>query len=102
MILVNPVSKSSVITGKQLKSIVDKLTKDVHKISGTAGYSLAMCTSGGVSLEEIDLNTFQSKEYPHLYIVGEALDVDGDTGGYNLQFAFTSGYISAKHITSKL
>ncbi len=99
---INPTAKAATVSGKKLQSLVNKLTKDSYKISGTAGYQLAMCTSGGVSLDEIHLNTCESKKYPHLYIIGEALDVDGDTGGYNIQFAFSSGYICAKDLSSKL
>ena len=50
-------------------------------------------TSGGVSLDEIDINTFESKLVKNLYFTGEILDVDGLCGGYNLAFAFISGYI---------
>jgi len=99
---VNPAAKAATVSGKQLRSLVNKLTGDSYKISGTAGYQLAMCTSGGISLDEIDLNTFEAKKYPHLYIIGEALDVDGDTGGYNIQFAFSSGFLCAKDLSSKL
>lgn len=95
-------AKASGISGKQLKALVSRLTKDNYKISGTAGYNLAMCTSGGVSLDEINSSTFETKKYPHLYIIGEALDVDGDTGGYNIQFAFSSGYLCAKNLSSEL
>ncbi len=98
----NPAAKSASISGKQLQSLVNKLTKDSYKISGTAGYQLAMCTSGGVSLDEVHLNSCESKKYPHLYIIGEALDVDGDTGGYNIQFAFSCGYVCANELSSKL
>lgn len=100
--LINPMAKSATVSGNQLQSLVNKLTKDSYKISGTSGYQLAMSTSGGVSLDEINLAAFESKKYPHLYIIGEALDVDGDTGGYNIQFAFSSGYVCAKDLSSKL
>lgn len=95
----DPATRAATVSGKQLSLLAKKLTADTYKISGTAGYSHAMCTAGGVSLDEIDLNTFECKKYPHLFIIGEALDVDGDTGGYNIQFAFTSGHISAKSIS---
>ena len=98
---INPAAKATTVSGKQLQSLVNRLLGDSYKISGTAGYQIAMCTSGGISLDEIDLNTFESKKHPHLYIIGEALDVDGDTGGYNIQFAFSSGFLCAKHISSK-
>ena len=56
-----------------------------------------MVTAGGVSLKEITVKTGESKKYPGLYFAGEVLDVDGDTGGYNLQFAFSSGYNAVHH-----
>jgi len=54
-----------------------------------------MVTAGGVALSEIDLKTMGSKKYPNLFFAGEVLDVDGDTGGYNLQFDFSSGFLAA-------
>lgn len=54
-----------------------------------------MVTAGGVALSEIDLKTMRSKKYPNLFFAGEVLDVDGDTGGYNLQFDFSSGFLAA-------
>jgi predicted Rossmann fold flavoprotein len=55
-------------------------------------------SAGGISLSEIDPNTMMSKKYPGLYFAGEVMDVDGITGGYNFQHAWTSGYIAASHI----
>jgi len=95
-------AKASSSSGSQLKNIGEKFCRDTYVISGTAGFNLAMATSGGVSLEEVDPTSFECKKYPRLYILGEALDVDGDTGGYNIQFAFTSGFLSAKAISSAL
>ena len=54
-----------------------------------------MATSGGVDLQEIDLKTMACKNHKGIYIIGEALDVNGDTGGYNLQLAFSSAFIAA-------
>ncbi|MDD1712463.1 MAG: NAD(P)/FAD-dependent oxidoreductase [Methanoregulaceae archaeon] len=64
------------------------------------GFSEAMVTRGGVSLEEIQPKTMESTKRPHLYIIGELLDIDGDTGGYNLQAAFSTGFLAARHIRS--
>jgi len=75
--------------------IASLLTSDTFVISGTGGFKEAMATAGGVSLDEVDVRTFESKKYPRMHIIGEALDVDGDTGGYNIQFAFSSGYAAA-------
>ncbi|WP_312094174.1 NAD(P)/FAD-dependent oxidoreductase, partial [Aminipila sp.] len=58
----------------------------------------AMATAGGVSLDEINLKNMECKKYPGLFIIGETLDVDGDTGGYNLQFAWSSGYLAGNTI----
>ena len=52
----------------------------------------SMVTRGGVDTEEIDPKNFKSKLVPNLWIIGEALDVDGECGGYNLTFAFASAY----------
>ena len=55
-----------------------------------------MATAGGVSLDEVNLSTMESKRFPNMYFIGEVLDIDGDTGGYNLQFAWSSGYSASK------
>ena len=57
-----------------------------------------MCTSGGVSLKEINIQTMESIRYPGLFLIGEVLDIDGDTGGYNLQFAFSSAKAANKNL----
>lgn len=68
------------------------------KVIGTLGFDYAQVTKGGIKTRDIDENTFESKLQKGLYIVGEALDVDGDCGGYNLAFAFTSGIAAARGI----
>jgi len=82
--------KASRLTGSDMGSIAERLTADSFEVSGTGGFSAAMTTAGGVCLDEINLQTMETKRYPGLYFAGEVLDVDGDTGGYNLQFAFSS------------
>lgn len=86
--------KASSLTGKQLKRLAELFTKDTFSVSGTGGFNMAMATAGGVSLAEVNLKTMECKKYPGLFIIGEVLDVDGDTGGYNLQFACSSGYLA--------
>ena len=56
----------------------------------------AMVTAGGVSLKEIDPRTMSSRLVEGLYFCGEVMDIDGDTGGYNLQAAFSTGYIAGE------
>ncbi|MBR1990191.1 MAG: NAD(P)/FAD-dependent oxidoreductase, partial [Firmicutes bacterium] len=67
-------------------------------VSGLGGFNVAMVTKGGISLDEVSLKTMESKRYPGLYFIGEVLDIDGDTGGYNLQFAYSSAMAAADNI----
>lgn len=65
-------------------------------ISGTKGWKEAQVTSGGIKITEINANTMESRLVPGLYFAGEVIDVDGKCGGYNLQWAWTSGAIAGK------
>jgi hypothetical protein len=56
----------------------------------------AIVTAGGVSLDEIDPRTMASRKVPGLYFCGEVMDIDADTGGYNLQAAFSTGYVAGE------
>ena len=75
---------------EEIKSVADALTDMVCSISGTGGWREAMVTAGGVSLKEVNLKNMSLTSYPHIQVIGEALDINGDTGGYNLQFAYSS------------
>ena len=59
-----------------------------------------MVTAGGISLPDVDPKTMESKLVPGLFYIGEVLDIDGDTGGYNLQAAFSTAYAAARAITA--
>ena len=83
--------KAATLSGAQFTKLATLLTADGFSVKNTGDFSQAMVTKGGVALEEIDLHTLSSRRYPGLYFAGEVLDVDGATGGYNLQFAFSSG-----------
>ena len=63
-------------------------------ITATGGWDKAMVTRGGVSLKEVDPRTLESKKLPGLHFAGEILDLDGPCGGYNLQWAFSSGWLA--------
>lgn len=76
------------------KTLPKKLKNWEMEISGYVGYERAVITAGGVSLEEVTPKTLESKIVPGLYIAGELLDLDADTGGYNLQTAFSTGYLA--------
>ena len=64
------------------------------EIAGFVGYERCVVTAGGVSLEEVTPKTLESKLVPGLYFAGEVLDLDAGTGGYNLQTAFSTGYLA--------
>jgi predicted Rossmann fold flavoprotein len=64
-------------------------------------FSVAMVTRGGVSLDEVNPKTMESRKVKNLFFAGEVLDVDGDTGGYNLQAAFSTGMLAARSIIKK-
>ena len=63
-------------------------------LTGLRGYSEAIITKGGVSVKDIDPGTMESKKMPGLYFAGEVLDLDALTGGYNLQIAWSTGYLA--------
>ena len=64
------------------------------EVEGYVGYERCVITAGGVSCEEVTAKTLESKLIPGLYFAGEVLDLDADTGGYNLQTAFSTGYLA--------
>jgi predicted Rossmann fold flavoprotein len=88
------------MTRKMRNRLIDNLTGLPLVVSDVCGFNLAMCTRGGVETAEVDPKTMQSRLVKGLYLVGEVLDVDGDTGGYNLQAAFSTGMLAARSIKS--
>ncbi|HJJ90981.1 MAG TPA: NAD(P)/FAD-dependent oxidoreductase [Methanocorpusculum sp.] len=90
-------------TGSQLTSIqrsrlVQNLTAYPGIIDHVGDFRIAMSTAGGVVLGEINKKTCESKFRPRLFFIGEVLDIDGDTGGYNLQACFSTAYIASQRI----
>ena len=77
-------------SGSGLKEIASRLTEDRFVVDSLDGFHKAMVTAGGVSLSEINAKTMEAKRFPGLYLIGEVMDIDGATGGYNLQFAYAS------------
>lgn len=71
------------------------------EVSGKTTFKEEFVTAGGIKLSEVEPHTMRSKKNPRLFFAGEVLDVDGITGGYNFQHAWTSGYIAAKTIASE-
>ena len=76
------------------KTLAKALKGWKFEIAGYVGYERCVITAGGVSCEEVTAKTLESKLIPGLYFAGEVLDLDADTGGYNLQTAFSTGYLA--------
>ena len=87
---------------KGLNKLVATLTSDNYLIEGKSKFREEFVTCGGISLEEVSLSTLESKKHPGMYFAGEVLDIDAITGGFNLQAAWSTGYVVAKAITKSL
>lgn len=83
------------------KKLIQNLISFTLKITKISSFEESQVCKGGVSLEEINVKTMESKLEKDLYVIGELLDVDGDCGGYNLTFAWISGMLAGKNIGDK-
>jgi hypothetical protein len=81
--------------------LIGLLTECPLEVSALGDLSIAMVTRGGVALEEVNTKTMESKLVPGLFFAGEVLDIDGDTGGFNLQAAFSTGFLVAQSIRGR-
>ena len=79
---------------KGLNKLIETLTNDIHATQGKGRFKDEFVTCGGISLQSVDSSTLESKVCPNLYFAGELLDIDGITGGFNLQAAWTTGYVA--------
>lgn len=86
------------ITKAERKSLVNTVKNIKLDITGTTGYKEAVVTSGGINVDEINPSTMESKLVKGLFFAGEIIDVDGYTGGFNLQIAFSTGYTAALNV----
>ncbi len=77
-----------------INRIAAVLCQDVYTVTGKTTFKEEFVTSGGVSLQEVDFQTMQSRQFPGLYLAGEVLDIDGVTGGFNFQAAWTTAYLA--------
>ena len=87
---------------KGLNRLTATLTADSYPLSGKSKFRDEFVTAGGVALSNINLSTLESKQHPGLYFAGEVLDIDAITGGFNLQAAWSTGYVCALNIVKSL
>lgn len=93
---VSPDKKGRLLTDDDCKSLTRSIKHTVVSVKKPRGVEFAQVCAGGICTKEIDVRTLESKIHPGLYFCGELLDVDGICGGYNLQWAWTSGYIAGE------
>jgi len=97
-----PEKKCHSITKTERTILLSLFKKLELTVTGVEGFKKAIITSGGVSLKDIDMRTMCSKKISNLYFAGEILDLDGPTGGYNLQVCWSTGYLAGINAASKL
>ena len=86
---------------KELNRLTNALCNDQYKIAGRAAFKDEFVTCGGVDLAAVNTNTLESKTLPQLYFAGEVLDIDGITGGFNFQAAWTTAYVVSMAINQQ-
>jgi len=83
---------------KQLNRFAEILYSDCYRMHGKTTFKEEFVTAGGIDLNEIDVKTMEAKNYPGLFFAGEVMDIDGITGGYNFQAAWTTAFIAGKSV----
>jgi predicted Rossmann fold flavoprotein len=93
--------KGNHLSAGQRARLITNCTEFPLTVTAPGGFSVAMVTRGGVALDSVNPKTMESTIIPNLYFAGEVLDIDGDTGGYNLQAAFSTGFLAGRSIRKK-
>lgn len=88
--------------GKNINKLINTLLNDRYKVQGKTTFKEEFVTAGGVDLEAINVQTMESKICPGLYFAGEVMDIDGITGGFNFQAAWTTGWIAGKNAANEV
>ncbi|MEI7942679.1 MAG: NAD(P)/FAD-dependent oxidoreductase [Candidatus Riflemargulisbacteria bacterium] len=94
----DPNKQIASILKEERKLIINSLKQIIVTLGGVDGFEKATITSGGVNLKEVNPKTMESTIIPNLYFSGEILDIDGPTGGYNLQIAWSTGYLAGESL----
>lgn len=95
-----PERRCAEVGRKQINKLASVLTCDTYVLAGQSRFKEEFVTCGGVALSNIDPNTLQCRQHPGLFFAGEVLDVDAITGGFNLQAAWTMGYVVAQNLAA--
>lgn len=84
------------LSKKERNKLINTLLNDVYEVAGKTTFKEEFVTCGGVALKDVNMKTMESKVVPGLFFAGEVLDIDGVTGGFNFQAAWTTGFIAGK------
>ncbi len=98
---IDPKTRWAELSNENLHDFTQELTNASYEIEGKTTYKEEFVTSGGIPLDEVNMGTMESEKTDNLYFAGEVLNIDGITGGYNFQSAWTTGWIAAQNIGSK-
>ena len=99
---ISPEKRWSEISNKELNQLREEVTNGIFDIDGKAVFKEEFVTCGGIRRKEVDFRTMESRILPRLFFAGEVLDIDGITGGFNFQNAWTTGAIAAEAIASMI
>jgi predicted Rossmann fold flavoprotein len=95
---IQPSKSWNELSKKQINKLAQTLSNDSYNMQGKTTFKEEFVTSGGINLKEINFKTMESKLLPHLFICGEVLNIDGITGGFNFQNAWSTAWIAAKNV----
>ncbi|REL24836.1 NAD(P)/FAD-dependent oxidoreductase [Rhodohalobacter sp. SW132] len=98
---IKPDKRWADLSNKEIHELTQQLTRGTYNIQGKTTYKEEFVTCGGIPLNEVNPDTLESKKVPGLYFVGEVLDIDGVTGGFNFQAAWTNGWLAAQSIAGE-
>jgi predicted Rossmann fold flavoprotein len=95
---INAKKRWAELSNQDIHELSTNITAGTYEIEGKTTYKEEFVTSGGIPLDEVNMGTMESQQSPNIYFAGEVLNIDGITGGYNFQSAWTTGWIAAQNI----
>lgn len=99
---ISPTLRWQAMNKKEMNRLINILTADMYNVTDKCHFKEEFVTAGGIALSNININTMEAKAHPGLFFIGEVLDVDAITGGFNLQAAWSMGYIAARNLSPQL
>jgi predicted Rossmann fold flavoprotein len=98
---INPEMRWKDLGPRNLNKLTNTLLNDRYEVKGKTTFKEEFVTAGGISLQDINFKTMESKKVPGMFFAGEIMDIDGITGGFNFQSAWTTGFIAGKSVANQ-